>query len=277
MQKYKPKTPLANVSDRVLRVMITCGLGIGWFVYLWGMRLTALTAGVAFGGLLWLCARQFGKKSMMRREKQMRRIIGGELALGRLLLMPPRHAAFQAALWVSPRVPVRMQRALDWGVTGTLEDKPVLVRLIAQHESIPVTVQQVVEAAREMRALDAQSLILCLTAPATREALTYAAGFDPPIRVISRQEMIDLAGLCSPATDEDLSRLGRRKKARSRPKDWADLILAPSRARRYFWYGMGMSALALLTGQRFYPIPAAVCLMLFAACKLRFLLAAQHG
>lgn len=36
MQKYKPKTPLANVSDRVLRVMITCGLGIGWFVYLWG-------------------------------------------------------------------------------------------------------------------------------------------------------------------------------------------------------------------------------------------------
>lgn len=37
MQKYKPKTPLANVSDRVLRVMITCGLGIGWFVYLWGM------------------------------------------------------------------------------------------------------------------------------------------------------------------------------------------------------------------------------------------------
>ena len=92
-----------------------------------------------------------------------------------------------------------------------------------------------------------------------------------------RQEMIDLAGLCSPATDEDLSRLGRRKKARSRPKDWADLILAPSRARRYFWYGMGMSALALLTGQRFYPIPAAVCLMLFAACKLRSLLAAQHG
>ena len=47
MQKYKPKTPLANVSDRVLRVMITCGLGIGWFVYLWGMRLTALTAGLA--------------------------------------------------------------------------------------------------------------------------------------------------------------------------------------------------------------------------------------
>ena len=175
MQKYKPRTPLASVSDRVLRVMITCGLGIGWFVYLWGMRLTALTAGVAFGGLLWLCARQFGKKSMLRREKQMRRIIGGELALGRLLLMPPRHAAFQAALWIAPRAPVQMQRALEWGVTGTLEDRPVLIKLIAQHESVPVTVQQVVEAAREMRAQKAESLILCLTAPATREALAYAA------------------------------------------------------------------------------------------------------
>ena len=276
MQKYKPKTPLASVSDRVLRVTVTCGLGIAWFVYLWGMRLTALTAGIAFGGLLWLCARQFGKKSMLRREKQMRRIIGGELALGRLLLMPARHAAFQAALWIAPRVPVRMQRALEWGVTGTLEDEPVLVRLIAQHESVPVTVQQVVEAAREMRALEAQRLILCLTAPATREALAYAAQADPPIRVIDRQEMIDLAGLCSPATDEDLSRLGKRKKARASPKDWADLVLAPSRARRYFWYGMGMSALALVTGQRSYPVPAAVCLLLFAACKLRSLRTAQH-
>lgn len=276
MQKYKPRTPLASVSDRVLRVMITCGLGIGWFVYLWGMRLTALTAGVAFGGLLWLCARQFGKKSMLRREKQMRRIIGGELALGRLLLMPPRHAAFQAALWIAPRAPVQMQWALEWGVTGTLEDRPVLIKLIAQHESVPVTVQQVVEAAREMRAQKAESLILCLTAPAMPEALAYAAGFDPPIRVIDRQEMIDLAGLCSPATDEDLSRLGKRKKARASPKDWADLVLAPSRARRYFWYGMGMSALALVTGQRFYPVPAAVCLLLFAACKLRSLRTAQH-
>ena len=84
-------------------------------------------------------------------------------------------------------------------MTGTLEDEPVLVRLIAQHESVPVTVQQVVEAAREMRALEAQRLILCLTAPATRERRwPMPPGSDPPIRVIGRQEMIDLAGLCSP-------------------------------------------------------------------------------
>lgn len=269
MQKYKPKTPLAGVSDRLMRALVACGLGVGWFVYLWGARLSALTAGIALGGLLWLCARQFGKRSTQKREKQMRRIIGGELALSRLLLMPPRRAAFQAALWISPRAPVCMQRTLDWGVVGTLEEKPVLVRLIAQHESVPVTVQQVVEAAREMRALKAESLILCLTAPASREALSYAAQSEPPIRVIDRQAMIDLAGLCSPATDEDLSRLRSKKKARASPRDWLGVVLDASRARRYFWYGMGLSALALLTGQRVYPIPAAVCLILFAACKLR--------
>ncbi len=276
MQKYKPRTPLASVSDRVLRVMITCGLGIGWFVYLWGMRLTALTAGVAFGGLLWLCARQFGKKSMLRREKQMRRIIGGELALGRLLLMPPRHAAFQAALWIAPRVPVQMQRALEWGVTGMLEDRPVLVRLIAQHESVPVTVQQVVEAAREMRAAEAKSLILCLTAPATREALAYASGFDPPIRAIERQEMIDLAGLCSPATDEDLSRLGKKKGPL--PSEGLGRPGAGALARKaLFLVRHGHERPGIAYGQRFYPIPAAICLLLFAACKLRSLRAAHQG
>ena len=77
MQKYKPKTPLAGVSDRLMRALVACGLGVGWFVYLWGARLSALTAGIALGGLLWLCARQFGKRSTQKREKQMRRIIGG--------------------------------------------------------------------------------------------------------------------------------------------------------------------------------------------------------
>lgn len=276
MQKYKPKTPLASLTDRLLRALVACGLGVAWFVYLWGLRLSALTAGVAFGGLIWLCARQFGKKSTQRREKQMRRLIGGEMALSRLLLMPPRHAAFQAALWIAPKCPVHMQKAITWGVTGTLEDRPVLVRLIAQHESVPVTVQQVIEAAREMRQAEAQSLVLCLTAPATRDALTYAAAADPPIRVIARQELIDLAGLCSPATDEDLRRLGRQRKKRRSPEEWLSLVLDASRARRYFWYGVGLSLLALLTGQRFYPLPAALCLCLYAACKLRELWLARQ-
>lgn len=269
MLKYKPKTLAAQFMDRILRILITCSIGIGWFVALWGFCLPALTAGVALGGLIWLCARQFGKRSTQKREKQMRRMIGGELALQKLLLLPPRHAAFQAALWLTPRFPVVMQKAVEWGILGTLDQQPVLVRLIAQHESQPVSVQQVVECAREMRAHAVKRCILCLTAPACRDAQLFAAGADPPIEIVERAELVDLAGLCSPATDEDLSKLARKKRPRRSLGEWAAIVLDASRARRYFWYGLGLSLLALLTGLPFYPIPAMVCLGLFAACKWR--------
>ncbi len=269
MQKYKPKTPVASAADRIMRLLIAAGLGIAWFVSLWGLSLPALTAGLAYGGLLWLCARLFSKKSVEKREKQMRRMIGGELALNRLLTLPPRHAAFQAALWIAPKEPVSMQKAVDWGVLGNLEGKRVLIRLIAQHESIPVNVQQIIEILRETHEHTAELFILCLTAPMTREARQYAQDSELPIRLIERDTLIDLAGLCSPATDEDLSRLGKRKRTRRSPKEWLSIVLDVSKARRYFWYGLGLSALALLTGQGYYPLPAAICLGLFATCKLR--------
>lgn len=268
MQKYRPKTLMAQFTDRILRVLITCGMGVGWFVWLWGVSLPALCAGMALGGLIWLLARQFGKQSTQKREKQMRRIIGGELALEKLLLEPPRHAAFQAALWIAPRCPVVMQRAMDWGVEGEYRGEKVLVRLIAQHESQPVTAQQVVESLRIVRAHGLQRCFLCLTAPASKEAVAYAAGTDPPVTLISRQELIDLAGLCHPATDEDLRRLAQHQKTRRSAKEWLAVILDASRARRYFWYGMGMSALALLTGLKAYPLPAFACFALYAGCKL---------
>lgn len=269
MLKYKPKTLGAQFMDRILRILLTCTIGIGWFIALWGLCLPALTAGIALGGLIWLCARQFSKRSTQKREKQMRRMIGGELALQKLLLLPPRHAAFQAGLWLTPKFPVVMQKAVEWGILGTLDEQPVLVRLIAQHESQAVSVQQVVECAREMRTHSVKRCILCLTAPASRDAQLFAAGADPPIELVERAELVDLAGLCSPATDEDLSRLARKKRPRRSFGEWAAIVLDASRARRYFWYGLGLSLLALFTGLPFYPIPAMVCLGLFAACKWR--------
>lgn len=269
MQKYRPKTLLAGITDRIFRVMAACGAGMAWFISLWGVTLPALTAGIALGGLLWLCVRQFTKRSTQKREKQMRRLIGGELALNRLLLLPSRHAAFQTALWIAPRYPLDIKKAVDWCVTGTLDGKNTVVRLICQHESMTVSVQQVVECVREAMDRHAQRCILCLTAPASKEALLYAANTDPPMEIVSRQELINLAGLHSPATDEDLSRLGKQKQVRHSAREWLAVVLDASRARRYFWYGAGLSALAALTRLPFYPIPAAVCLGLFIACKLR--------
>ena len=57
MHKYQPKAPVAEAADKLLRAMLAALAGTAWFVSLWGVQLTALTAGVAMGGLIWLAAR----------------------------------------------------------------------------------------------------------------------------------------------------------------------------------------------------------------------------
>ncbi|MBP3646667.1 MAG: hypothetical protein J6K55_09610 [Clostridia bacterium] len=268
MQKYRPKSVAANIADHVLRLAFSCAAGIAWFIWLWGLRLTSLTAGIALGGLFWLCVRQFGLMSTRKKELQMRRIIGGELALKKLLLLSPRQAGFQTALWIAPRFPIVISQAIDWGVVGTLNEKQTLVRVIAQHESQPVTVQQVVEIVREACQMKIERCLLCLTAPASKEAADYARQSEVSIHIVSRDEMIHLAGFSSPATDEQLIQLRKSKKVRRSRTEWLQIMLEPGRARRYFWFGIGLSILALLTGQSYYPLPAALCLLLYVLCRI---------
>lgn len=267
MDKYRPKSLAANIADHILRLALSCTAGTIWFIWLWGFRLTALTAGIALGGLLWLIVRQFSQMSTQKKEQQMRRVIGGELALNKLLLYSPRQAGFQTALWIAPRFPVTITKAIDWGVTGIMNDKQILVRVIPQHQSQMVNVQQIVEIAREMYQMKMERCLLCLTAPISKEASGYARQAEPPIRIITREEFIHLAGLFSPATDEQLIQIRKNKKVRRSRREWLQMILEPDRARRYFWFGIGLSILALLTGQAYYPLPAALCLSLYAACR----------
>ena len=272
MQKYRIQTPLAALSNRILRIAVTSALGVGWFVFLWGLCLPALTAGLALGALLWLCTRQFSRQITRRREAQLRRMIGGELALDKLLLEQPRKAAFECALWLAPCYPLIVQEAADWRVNGILNGQKTCIRLIAQHPAQPVQVQQIVQCAREARRQQTEQTLLCLTASVQPEAAAYAAGLSPPIRLIERAELLELAGHAHPATDEDLRSLGRQKRTRRSPKEWLAVVLDASRARRYLGYGVILSLFALVTRNGYYPIPAALCLLLFAACKLRTLI-----
>ena len=267
MEKFHPKTTLANILDHLFRVFAAWLAATAWFVFLWGVQLSSLAAGAALGAMLWICLRQFAKHTTRKREQQLRRMIGGELAVERLLLETPRKAVFQAALWIASRYPVEIEKATESDVFGTLEGRPAIIRLIAQHKSQPVTAQQMVECARETQNHAAKCL-LCTTAPVSREAADYAAGLDPPIPLIRRDELIQLAGFFSPATDEELQNLARRKRTRHSPKEWLAVMLDSSRARRYCWYGTGMALLAYITGSGFYPVPAILCLTLYAACKI---------
>ncbi len=269
MQKYKIKTPIAELSDRLLRAGTAALIGVGWFVILWGLCIPALTAGLALGVLLWLCVRQFSKQATRKREEQMRRMIGGQLALNRLLLEPPRKAAFQCALWLAPRYPLIMQKAVEWGVIGLLDGKKTCIRLIAIHPSQKVNAQQMVECAREAHERQLEQTLLCLTAPIAPDALAYAASLEPPIRIIRREELMLLAGHASPATDDDLRAIGRQKRTRRSAQEWLAVVLDESRSSRYLWYGVGLCLLALLTGGGYYPIPGLICLLLFGVSKLR--------
>lgn len=262
MQKYKRKTPLACAADRVLAHVAVLLLGIGWFVYLWGLSLPALLAGFAFSVLIWLCVRRFGKQSVQKREKELRRTIGGEMALQRLLLLPTRHAAFQAAVWLSQKWPLEMQKTTEHGVLCKQNGESVLVRLIAQHESLPVTVQQIIEVRREALEHEVKRCLICLTAPLSRDAQAYAETGEPKLKVVSREDLIRLAGVSNPATDEQLSALGKQKRARVGWKRWMQHVLSPKRTKKYFVFGMGLAALYFLTGLWYYPIPAMLCLLL---------------
>lgn len=269
MESYRPKTALASAADHLLRVLLAWAAGVGWFVALWGLCLPALTAGTALGGLFWLCARLLGKKQVQKKEAALRQTLGGELALEKLLLASPDEAAFQCVQWLQART--RLQ--IESGGLGMWDGETVLFRLFAQHPGTEISSQQVSETIRKARQAQVQRILLCTTAPLSSAACRLAETAEPSLRLVGREELIQLAGACCPATDEDLCRLKQRKPKRRSAREWLKIILHPSRAKRYFWYGVGLAALTLATGQRFYPIPAAVCLLLFAGCKIY---AARH-
>lgn len=269
MESYRPKTALASAADHLLRVLLAWAAGVGWFVALWGLCLPALTAGTALGGLFWLCARLLGKKQVQKKEAVLRQTLGGELALEKLLLASPDEAAFQCVQWLQART--RLQ--IESGGLGMWDGETVLFRLFAQHPGTEISSQQVSETIRKARQAQVQRILLCTTAPLSSAACRLAETAEPSLRLVGREELIQLAGACCPATDEDLCRLKQRKPKRRSAREWMKIILHPSRAKRYFWYGVGLAALTLATGQRFYPIPAAVCLLLFAGCKIY---AARH-
>ncbi len=267
MEQYQHKTPLATALDRLLLRLAVVGFGMGWFLFLWGVTLPAFTAGFAFGCLLWLSLRRFEALSLQRKEKQLRRSVGGELALDRLLLMPARRAAFQAVLWLGTKASLEMQKTTDKGVLCRFKGEPALVQLIAQHKSMSVTVQQIIDIHKECMQHKAARCIICLTAPLSREGKAYTESAKPPIKVVPREELLRLAGHASPATDEELSGMAQRGRRPLGWRRWVEHVLSPGRAKGYFLYGLGLALLYLVTGLWFYSIPAVICLALCVLCR----------
>jgi len=269
MEKYRPKTVIAELSDRLFRFGAACLTGVVWFVMLWGLTAASISSGIAFGLVIWMCIRQFSKKITGKREAQMRRTIGGELALEKLLLESPRRAALLCTLWITPKYDLEIEKAVGWSVAGMMNGQKTIVMLISQHPSLPIGVQAIIECVRQARRQQMKQTILCLTAPLSREAKSFASSLDPPPCIIERDELIKWAGIASPATDEDLRKLGRQNNTRRSAKDWLAVVLNASRARKYFSYGAAMALYGAISHNRFYTIPSIACLCLYICCKVR--------
>lgn len=264
MEKYIARSRVAGALDalgaRVL-IVIVC---MGWFIYLWGLSLPAIAAGLSLSALCLLCVRRFDKRTLTKREAALRRRIGGELALEALLTQKDSRAQFQAAMWLLPKYPFTLLRVTKSGIVCEMDGKSVLTRIVNKHADSPVTLDELVLALRDANAEKREQVYLCLTSKLDRAARTYAE--TAPITLIERDELIELAGAASPATDEQLVLLKKRRKKAPRFKAWIGQALSPKRAKSYFVYGLGMAALYFFTGQPFYPVPAVVCLSLCVVC-----------
>ena len=172
MERYRPKTALASAADHLLRLLIAWLAGVGWFVAC--QIIAALTAGTALGGLFWLCARLLGKKRMQKKEAALRRTLGGELALEKLLLLSETEAVTQCIHWLQSRTNLQITEPMSKGGLGTWDGASVLFRLFAQHPGTEITSQQVSEVIREALQVKTQRLLLCTTAPLSQAAMRVA-------------------------------------------------------------------------------------------------------
>ena len=261
------KTQFAAKIDRLgLRLAILLA-SLGWFIGLWGVRLTSLIAAAALSVMICLLLHLGQKRTTDRREEALRRRIGGEIALNEILTLPPRKAHFQAALWLCSSYPdVELLRAASHGVYCRLADETLLVSLIAIHPGEKTGCSPLLGLQRSLG--EAHRAVALLTASPSREAQQWAAQAQPPIRLILPETLRQMAGRCHPATDEQLAQLGRQRRPKVNSRVWLRHILAPHRTRRYLLYGLGLGAVYFFTRLPYYPVPAVLLISLALLSKV---------
>lgn len=265
MQEYLRRSKLGlRLDGWGLRALLLIG-SVGWFVFLWGLRLPALLAGLGLYGLLLLLLQRTQADRLHRREQQLRRQVGGELTLERLLLLPPAQAHFEAALRLGQRYPLEMLRLDDRGVLCRKGADTLLIsfaQLPADDQADGRDILRLQQAARD---LGANRAALCVPCGVSARAQGQATG-EIPVSLLERGQLIALFGAQSPATDAQLVALNHR---RARPPRGSFLrrMLEPSRWKRYALYGGLLLALYCFTHLFYYALPALLCIALAVACR----------
>lgn len=248
-----------------LRALMLC-VSVGWFVFLWGLRLPALAAGAGLYGLLMLLYRRTRADRLLRREARLRRQVGGELALERLIALPAAQAHFEAALRLSLRYGLELLRMDEQGVLCRRGGETLLIAFAQLPLSDQAQARDVLSLQQAARELGAERAVLCVPCGVNPRAQAQAeTGL--PVTLLGREWLARLFGAQSPATNAQLVALGRRRKKRPPMGAFLRQMLDRGRWPRYALYGGLLLGLYLLTGLGYYAVPGLCCLALAVACR----------
>ena len=268
MEQYLRKNRFGTWMDSIgLRLLIQL-LALMWFVWLWGLALPSLTAGMALGLMGQMALTLYRRCTVVRRERALRCRLGGEMMLEDMLLAPARQAHFQAALLLGERYPLTMRRVTDDGVLCQYGHETLFITCLRMPPESELSTGDLAACQRACRALGAERGVLCPLGKVTPKVAARAEQGRIPLRIIRRETLLELAGQCSPATDEQLILLGKRKRRPAAPGGWQAGLLRRDKAARYMLYGTALMLLYIVTASPLYPGPGAVCLTLgvFSRC-----------
>ena len=265
MQEYLHRTRLSSLMDGIGFHCAALTGGVLWFTLLWGLRLSALTAGISLYALILLIRAKTRDSRVKRKEKQLRMRIGGEMALERLLLAPREQANFETAMLLSLRLPLTLLRAGEDGTLCALRGEKVLIAFVQSPRFDTIQPGHVLALQRSVQRMEARQGILCAPCDVSQKAKEQAEEI-VPIRFIGREKLIQLFGRANPATDDQLVALGRRKK-RKPASGWLRMALDRQRARRYVCYGGLLLIMYQFTHMIYYALPGLVCVFLAAVSR----------
>ncbi|MGN0970833.1 MAG: hypothetical protein ACI4OY_02685 [Aristaeellaceae bacterium] len=262
MEQYLRRKRPGSVMDEIgLRLLIALG-AVMWFVWLWGLGMPALLAGLALGLMGQMALTRWRRRVVDRREQALRKQLGGEMLLEDMLLLPPRRAHFQAAVLLGQRYPLRMERVTEEGMLCQSGGERLLVSCLLRPPACEASPEDLLACQRAARAHGAKRCVLCLTCKCSAAARAWAETSAIPVRIISRETMLILAGQANPATDAQLVSLGKRKNRPGSGGGVLRTILDRGKAGRYMFYGTAMVLLYVVTGLKWYALPGLALVLL---------------
>ena len=268
MERYLRRNRLSEFLDGVGVRALICLLATGWFVWLWGLCVPSLLAGLALAGLGMTARTQWRKRTVDRREKALRSRIGAELMLEEMLLSEPRQAHFRAAVLLAERWPVTMQSVKEEGVLCLQGEEKLLVQCLRMPPEGELSVGELLNAQRALKRLQADKAVLCVLGRVSAKTAARAEEMALPVRIVRRETLLAIAGRYAPATDEQLVALGKRRKRPAGRGGVTQLVFRRDKAARYYWYGLLMLLLYVLTGARLYAVPGMVCLTMAVVSRV---------